>query len=462
MKLLLEPKKLLFLNEEEYRYFDIFSSKTAFEILPVSVTERFRQILLQACESAPSIRHAAVALGALDKISQTVVDLTDTDRKSHLLQHHEKALEQYASALKHMRQEAAARKPDLQITLLTCLMIICFEAWSGNRDLTVHQIKLAFSLIQEWRESENSTTNISSSSSRNDLLQLFSRLDSQAISFAEDRSLAVNPFVSKIEPTFLKQMPSNFTTLEEAEKYQRVMLRLTVNFISTGIPRRKTPNTFPVNGWKGETDPEVVASCQRQMTDMEHWFSSFQPLYNHVCANGDRQSKLFAKTMVLHLRTSFLSLFTICSQNETDFDQHLPYFDEMVEISGFLMEDFYPASENAPEPKFSFDSCAVLPLYITGHKCRNHATRQKAISLLLTYPRREGVWDSIFVGKMTQWAMEVEGEFADKYGNVPGWARIRGMSYENEGQERTAVLTCEQRMTPSSKVFVTRRRKIFW
>jgi hypothetical protein len=458
----LEPKKLLFLNEEEYRYFDIFSSKTAFEILPIFVTEGFRQILLQACESAPSIRHAVVALGALDKISQTVVDVTDSDRKSHLLQHHENALKQYASALKHMREEAATRKPDLQITLLTCLMIICFEAWSGDRDLTVRQIKLGFSLIQEWRESGKSITNISSSASSNDLLQIFSRLDVQAISFAEDRSLAINPFVSPGEPAFLQHMPSDFTTLEEAEKYQSAMLRITMNFVSTGVPRQKIPNTFPVNGWRGKTDPKVVSSCQRQIADMERWFSSFQPLYKHVCANGDRRSKLFAKTMVLHLRCCFQGLFTICSQNETDFDQHLPHFVEMVELSEFLMKELYPASQTPPEPKLSFDSYAVIPLYVTGHKCRDHTTRKKAISLLLTYPRREGVWDSIFAGKMTQWAMEVEEEFADKYGYIPGWARIRGMSYENNGQDRTAVLTCEQRMTPLSEVLITRRRKIVW
>jgi hypothetical protein len=122
----------------------------------------------------------------------------------------------------------------------------------------------------------------------------------------------------------------------------------------------------------------------------------------------------------------------------------------------------YPASQCPPEPKFSFDSYAVIPLYVTGHKCRDHATRKKAISLLLTYPRREGVWDSIFAGKMTLWAMEVEEEFADEHGNVPSWARIRGMSYENDGQDRTAVLTCEQRMTPLSEVLVTRRREITW
>jgi len=408
------------------------------------------------------VRHAVVALGALDKISQTVVDFADTDRKSHLLQHRENALKQYASALKYMRAEAATKKPDLHVTLLTCLLIICFEAWSGNRDLTVSQIKLGFSLIHEWRQSGSSIANISSSASSNDLLQMFSRLDVQAISFAEDRSLAINPFVGQDEPAFLRCMPSDFTNLEEAEKYQSVMLRLTMSFVSTGVPRRKRPNTFPVNGWRGETDPKVVASCQRQFADMERWFTSFQPLYKDICANGDRRSKLFAKTLVLHLRCCFLGLFTVCSQDETDFDPHLPHFVEMVELSDFLIRELYTASPIPPEPKFSFDSYAIIPLYVTGHKCRDHGTRKKAISLLLEYPRKEGVWDSIFAGRMTQWAMEVEEEFADNDGNVPGWARIRGMSYESGEQDRTAVLTCEQRMTPLSNVWVTRRRKITW
>jgi hypothetical protein len=108
------------------------------------------------------------------------------------------------------------------------------------------------------------------------------------------------------------------------------------------------------------------------------------------------------------------------------FDQYLFYFAEMVEIAEFPLMELYPAEKIPPEPKFCFDTYVVIPLYLTGHKCRDHATRKKAISLLLMYPRRDGVWDSVFAGKMTQWAMRVEEEYADVNGNVPGGLEFMG------------------------------------
>lgn len=70
------------------------------------------------------------------------------------LQHHQNALKQYTTAIKEMRQAAFTRKQDLRTTLLTCLVIMCFEAWNGNQDLAIRQIQTGFRLIQAWREEE--------------------------------------------------------------------------------------------------------------------------------------------------------------------------------------------------------------------------------------------------------------------------------------------------------------------
>lgn len=57
--------------EEVYRYFEVFRSRTSFKILSRSCDiESLRIILLQACASQSSIRHAVAALGALEKTSE--------------------------------------------------------------------------------------------------------------------------------------------------------------------------------------------------------------------------------------------------------------------------------------------------------------------------------------------------------------------------------------------------------
>jgi len=159
LPLLTNPNSSLFNAAQESRYFDVFCNKTAFDILPSfdSSATALRQVILQTCESEPSIRHAVVALGALDLAARSLRDFSpmslDAWRETPL-QHHQNALKQYATAIKAMRQAALTRKQDLRTTLLTCLVIMCFEAWNGNQELAIKQIQMGFKLIQAWREEE--------------------------------------------------------------------------------------------------------------------------------------------------------------------------------------------------------------------------------------------------------------------------------------------------------------------
>lgn len=149
------------------------------------------------------------------------------------------------------------------------------------------------------------------------------------------------------------------------------------------------------------------------------------------------------------------------THNQLGLDKYLPYFNEMVEITEFLFGKMYPTGK-IPEPKVSFDSLVVIPMCLVAHKCRDHTTRTKAIRLLLMYPRKEGVWDSIFAGKMAFWAMELEEQFMDDCGNIPEWARINGMKFVNNVDDRTAALECRQCTSPFGEEIITRKTKISW
>lgn len=135
----------LFCMEQEHRYFDIFCSKTAYEILPTFDSDMLRQVILQTCETEPSIRYAVVALGALDVAQELNFSSPECP-----LQHHQNALKQYTTAIKEMRTASMSQQQDLRTTLLTCLVILCFEAWNGYQDLAVKQIQMGFKLITSW------------------------------------------------------------------------------------------------------------------------------------------------------------------------------------------------------------------------------------------------------------------------------------------------------------------------
>jgi hypothetical protein len=159
-QIILQPATSLFETDLEYRYFKLFSDSIATEICPYFNPEPWSRMILQACATEASIRHAAVAIGALGKtyeIAQAGLcavtgqrfpstlgqlpaprasieprSVDDIVASANLVvqahEHHRTALEQYDKAIKRMRKEISCGNQKLRTTLLICIVTICFEA----------------------------------------------------------------------------------------------------------------------------------------------------------------------------------------------------------------------------------------------------------------------------------------------------------------------------------------------
>lgn len=146
--------------------------------------------------------------------------------------------------------------------------------------------------------------------------------------------------------------------------------------------------------------------------------------------------------------------------NEEEHDKHYNEFKFMVEMAECILEILN--SEMSKTMKFNFDSYTVIPLFMTALKCRDLSLRRRAISLMFKYHRKEGVCDSICMGKLCEWAMMVEEEHL-KDQRVPGWARIHGVTLRRGREDGAcAFLTCEQRSSATSDEVVTRSTSISW
>ena len=159
-QLVLQPAVSLFETDLEHRYFRLFSDHIATEICPYFNPETWSRMILQACAAEASIRHAAVAIGALGKtyeiaqaglcavtgqkfpspIGQLPAPRVSIENRSveeivasanlvtEAYEHHQTALEQYDKALKRMRKDISSGEQSLRTTLLICIVIVCFEA----------------------------------------------------------------------------------------------------------------------------------------------------------------------------------------------------------------------------------------------------------------------------------------------------------------------------------------------
>jgi hypothetical protein len=188
---------------------------------------------LQTCH-VPAIRHAIIAIGALDKTYMTSrtendinLDLSEDPDSPNV--HRRIALDQYAKAIRSMRQAVAKGIQDLRTTLITCLVIACFEAFHGNHPLANAQIITGMSLIYEWRATFSNELPMGFKSPKpdvveDDLVQTFGRLEVQTCDFVgvynrptatKEREEALRNAGTKV----LRNMPRAFESLQDARIY---------------------------------------------------------------------------------------------------------------------------------------------------------------------------------------------------------------------------------------------------
>ena len=67
-----------------------------------------------------------------------------------------------------------------------------------------------------------------------------------------------------------------------------------------------------------------------------------------------------------------------------------------------------PAMLSLLSPVFSLESSMIPSLWLTAIRCRDPATRHRAIGLLETHPGREGLWDARLYAKAARRVVEIE------------------------------------------------------
>lgn len=249
---------LVFADDQESRCFRLFQNRTSRTLLSHFKSSLWNQTILQACETEPSIRHAVIAIGALDLTK-------DTNQKSH----HEFALRQYSKAIKHMERSLSLGTRDLRSALILCLLTICFESWNGDISSALTQVRIGLKLIQEW---QNDRTYPDLRADR-ELMVAFFRLDNDSIMFINEEPIP-------IDLSFSQKILACFATLEEAKMSFEILLREFSHWIAQayawGSPSKECESRAP------ESRPVLIYSFaeQRQnyLSSFRRWNRGFQIL----------------------------------------------------------------------------------------------------------------------------------------------------------------------------------------
>lgn len=519
-------------NVQEGQYFQVFRTHTANELSGFFDSEFWTRSVLQESHSEASIRHAVVALGALyktlEKASESPPGSPDNSNNTFdtAPNHYNFALQQYGKALKRLRESIGNNEARSQRTILISIVLFtCFQSFTGDHRAAISQIQHGLGLLEERRQqSKQPFIQRKENVVEDELIQMFTRLAIQAKSY--DMAFHFpHPYVIRLsqprreDPTspqspsspsdaastasLENNMPEVFNTSQEARQALDALTERMMRFNELLSSYHPGPNNIL---------PRYVQSSGLGFKmQLQQWDRAFQPLLEARrrpgISNTERAGIDVLKMM--HIMASILFLMSF-SSSEMEFDNFTPQFKEIVKLAEEVVVDeeltlaqqrcgsiascrhkemqhagyqfpglvshqpgAYRAEDSYLHIKASFalDLGIVPPLFVVATKCRDRKLRREAIRLLMSSPRREGMWDSILSGRVGQWIMDLEEDGLSPYTGalkpaaaeiVPDSQRVMVKEILFDMQRREATLRCGTRGASEGDLDARAKETHFW
>ncbi|KAH7357240.1 hypothetical protein BKA65DRAFT_475025 [Rhexocercosporidium sp. MPI-PUGE-AT-0058] len=381
----------IFGSDEEMLYFSTFRDQTSFQVTPFFDSDSFRVFILQAC-SVPSIRLAVIAIGALAKSCITFQEQRSSKPGQYKVDcrtHHRAAIKEYSKALGLMREASSQGRQGLRTTLITTLLIACFEGAHGNYTLADAQIESGLALIESWQRSHTSTIYRSSSFSSpapdvidDILIRIFGGLEIQSGAFGVKNTVEQHRLMMYDGEETLQGMPVCFESLEPARAYLEIMIRRLLHWMYSVDVSHNT-----------ETE-DKVQGCNNIQGD--------------IC--------LDATLLRLGFKSCVLLLNTVGGQTDISLESDRVNMADIVYLAKAVLDGLRARSNSY----FTILQGAIDPARLAGlFENPTQQSRIEAIGMLFRWPRWEGISDSLFLGQTMRWDQTTEPTEPGSSNNTP-------------------------------------------
>lgn len=270
------------------------------------------------------------------------------------------------------------------------------------------------------------------------------RLDAQAnqIGFARLRRLCQN--TSAEDSGYTSDIPPSFSSFEEARNsldYIRTCTDQTAQALPFSPPNRQTITSF---------SPAVISRTKLSLyviqdfsaIRLKQWSSVFEDFLRDkkdLTATDQRAARMLGLhrvVMGVHLSVDFFRVI----DDEMVWDEYYEEFETIVAQAEIVLQ----LSPESKRPSFMLDTGIIMPLATVALKCRDNQVRRKAIALLKSAHRQEGIWNSLLTAKVAERVMEIEEDGLDgEMGaatSIPRWNRVFKMQIELDKENRRANL----------------------
>ena len=152
--------------------------------------------------------------------------------------------------------------------------------------------------------------------------------------------------------------------------------------------------------YDGSATAQEHQTQQNHLDALEQWKTTFS--YLQATKEPSTKDLEAAKLLEIHRIVGLAWLRSCLAPEETATDRDIPSFSAALNLAEELQQSQQAAAaSNTLQPgqdsfnsTFFFDMEVVAPLYMIATKCRHALLRRRAIALLRSITRREGLWDS--------------------------------------------------------------------
>ncbi|OBS18430.1 hypothetical protein FPOA_10157 [Fusarium poae] len=452
-----QPSVALHIQPSESFYFDIFRSHTAHELSGYFHNVFWTRYVLQECHSEDAIKCAVIALGALyQTLEQTAAldmrrgsDAGSEVRFEAVRGHWQVAIRRYGDACNALVKLNTQDQRSHRTSIMANVLLACFDSFIGDHRQAIHQIQTGLGLLDIFHTQQRQRLLPASEDSLEDeLVTIFTRLAIQAKSYdmafhfpqpfsirLSSQSQTQSPGHSGANTPLQEEplsIPENFASVIEARvAFDNLNVRI-MRYIEELFSMKSDLKGFLPSSWL-----DYGLSFKNHL---DRWAKAFDNLFfaRHNPSTSLQEKAGIAALRMLATNTRILYLMMF-SEKESDFDNFLPQFQTIVDLGIEIVgdeerraaardcpnpgqcqhrqretwqsQDFFPAMGfSAPhiKPRFAADLGIVAPLFVVATKCRDPGTRRRAIQLLRSSARREGMWDSEMVANISAWVMNLE------------------------------------------------------
>jgi transcription factor-like protein len=370
-------------------------------------------LVTQLAHEEPAVKSSIISLGALQRCSELKQE-----------QEHSLALSYYAQAVCEAQElvRCASVSRDYAKVLVCAILFHCVESTLGAHVSAKTHLRGGLQLLYEKKLIDSDLRDIISNTYR--------RFDFQAMTFWDisapyEFSLYTE---ARLRAT---SSPEHFSSLNHAANLLMDLAQW-MSYVYEFYLGRFSPI------------PSQPASYAFQLGQCKVYLDAWHSRFEEYKAKNGTYSLNFRQTCRLLTILYLMILIRIRQIDpvpETQWDSSLPDYIRLLDLA----EEFTAIdSQVFARGVASFEMGIVVPLFETAVRCRDPHQRRRAVAMLQSASRREGIWDSLGAAAVAQSVIDVEEEGlvkVERASDVPDQSRVYFLIPAADINKRTVHVT---------------------